>query len=121
MSLAIDFTTAIISALVSVPSSIIVFFISQNYSLAKNRNRLIKYVSGQIRVFSSNEDAINFISGRPTGGSIKTFRDLLIVIRGFKIGILTIILFVLLILADYFGTTATIIGFFGHLPQSSIL
>ncbi len=94
---------AIISALVSIPTTVIVFFLSQNYILAKNRNRLIRYISGRIMIFSTEEDMKKYIeNGKGTANDshsslkFKTFREYLLELYICKGGIFALAFFLLI-------------------------
>ena len=53
---------ALVSALVSIPTSIIVFFVSQNYLIERNRRRLMRRIIGQIRVITISTHKISNFS-----------------------------------------------------------
>lgn len=68
---------AVISALVSIPTTVIVFFLSQNYLQAKNRSRLVKRISRQIIIFSSSQDMSSYLEAKlPTVSNVNPFQKL---------------------------------------------
>ncbi|MEM3829806.1 MAG: hypothetical protein QXP36_11410 [Conexivisphaerales archaeon] len=124
--MAIDTNTlvALVSALVSIPTTVIVFFLSQNYLLSKNRNRLIKRISSKILVFTSAEEREKYLGANYTildgimpfqRFKFKTFEEYLLISYSFKLDIYVIILFVVYGTASLFAKSvvyATIYWFF---------
>ena len=95
---------AVVSALVSIPTTVIVFFLSQNYLSNKNRNRLIRTISRHVLIFQTEEDLKNYAESRRVAKKdpqsapnykVKTFREYLSEILGLKYLIFVLVFFIL--------------------------
>ncbi len=88
MTLSINELTAIISTVVSIPTSITIFFLSQNYLIERNRRRLITNLVGIIELKDyKNENKKN-----------RTFYWYLSHIHAYRMGLYSLLLFILFII-----------------------